>query len=221
MKVSKIISRLASDPGDPVELRRVARALGNELPCNRVDRLREFRSQLACVPIGARAEADIDEVSYATGYVAGLSDVTAEYEVAVEGLEDAVALSPDMARGIKLAVELFRHAAHGSYHMSGALHAAAARVLHDPDAAAAAVALWQHESQNAGVCPAASMPRVDNAAAPGGATIPVPQALLWEADKARAHASESARPSLLRAMTESPYDDDSEPSRTLPIPRRS
>jgi hypothetical protein len=215
MKIGKVISRLASDSSDPDELRRVARALGNELPRNRVERLREFRSQLACVAIGSQAEANIDEVSYATGYVAGLSDVSTEYEVAVNGVEDKVTLSADMARGIRLAVEFFQYA-QGSHHASGTMQAVATRVLHDPDAAAAAVALWQNESHRAGINHAAAGSRADEG---GPSIVSVPEALLWEAEKARVQASESAppRPSLLRAITESPFDDDSEPSRSIPI----
>lgn len=72
MKVHKTISRFATAPEDPAELRRVARALGDELPRQRLDVLRSARAELArtCLP----------EQSFAAGYVAGLLDVAAEYE---------------------------------------------------------------------------------------------------------------------------------------------
>lgn len=72
MKVHKTISRFATAPEDPAELRRVARALGDELPRQRLDVLRSMRAELA--------RTRLPEQSFAAGYVTGLLDVAAEYE---------------------------------------------------------------------------------------------------------------------------------------------
>lgn len=76
MKVKKVVSRFAAAPDDGQELQRVARALGSELPRHRLDVLREFRAQLARV--------SLNENSYAAGYVNGMLDVAAEYEIFVQ-----------------------------------------------------------------------------------------------------------------------------------------
>jgi DNA-binding MarR family transcriptional regulator len=78
MKVDKVLTRLAGAPDDVRELRRVARALGSELPRQRIDVLRQFRAGLAQQPVSAGSLG-----SFARGYVNGLTDVTAEYEVSL------------------------------------------------------------------------------------------------------------------------------------------
>ncbi|MCG8419242.1 MAG: MarR family transcriptional regulator [Proteobacteria bacterium] len=81
MNLKKVLTRFALSPDDHGELRRVARALGNELPRHRLDVLRSFRSELARMCVSG--------ASYAAGYVAGMLDVTAEYESTVrKGEED-------------------------------------------------------------------------------------------------------------------------------------
>jgi DNA-binding MarR family transcriptional regulator len=72
MKVQKALLRLAAAADDPAELRRVARALANELPHQQPDVLRSVRAGLA--------GAELPEKSFAAGYVAGMLDVAAEYE---------------------------------------------------------------------------------------------------------------------------------------------
>lgn len=75
MKVDKVLTRFAGAPDDVRELRRVARALGSELPRQRVEVLRQFRAGLAQQPVKSG--------SFAQGYINGLTDVTAEYEVSL------------------------------------------------------------------------------------------------------------------------------------------
>ncbi|GAB4567539.1 MAG: hypothetical protein Tsb0020_20210 [Haliangiales bacterium] len=72
MKVHKTLARVSERPDDPVELRRVARALGNELPRARLDELQRFRAGLA--------RASIENKSFGAGYISGILDVAAEYE---------------------------------------------------------------------------------------------------------------------------------------------
>jgi DNA-binding MarR family transcriptional regulator len=85
MKVKKVLTRFASAPEDEQELRRVGRALGSELPRHRVEVLRSFRSGLARVPLPG--------ASFASGYVAGLLDITAEYETHVRESADTQELT--------------------------------------------------------------------------------------------------------------------------------
>ncbi len=85
MKVKKVLTRFASAPEDKREMRRVARALGNELPRHRLDILQQFRAGLARVTI--------DGDTYGAGYIAGMLDVTAEYEVFVRQARDDRELS--------------------------------------------------------------------------------------------------------------------------------
>jgi DNA-binding MarR family transcriptional regulator len=85
MKVNKVLTRFASAPEDEQELRRVGRALGGELPRHRLEVLRSFRGGLARVPVPG--------TSYAAGYVAGLLDVTAEYETHVRESADTQELT--------------------------------------------------------------------------------------------------------------------------------
>jgi DNA-binding MarR family transcriptional regulator len=92
MKVQKALLRLAAAADDPAELRRVARALANELPHQRPDVLRRVRAGLA--------GAELPEKSFAAGYVAGMLDVAAEYEGHVHADGDratqhALAARPD------------------------------------------------------------------------------------------------------------------------------
>lgn len=92
MKMQKALSRLAAAAEDPAELRRVARALASELPQRRPDVLRCVRAGLA--------RAELPEKSFAAGYVAGMLDVTAEYECHVDADADravqlALAARPD------------------------------------------------------------------------------------------------------------------------------
>lgn len=75
MKVDKVLARFATAPENKKELRRVARALGNELPRHRLDVLRKFRAGLA--------KQRVTDGSLAEGYIDGLLDVTAEYEVSL------------------------------------------------------------------------------------------------------------------------------------------
>lgn len=85
MKVNKVLTRFASAPEDEQELRRVGRALGDELPRHRLEVLRSFRGGLARVPVPG--------ASYAAGYVAGLLDITAEYETHVRESADTQELT--------------------------------------------------------------------------------------------------------------------------------
>jgi DNA-binding MarR family transcriptional regulator len=85
MKVTKVLTRFASAPEDEQELRRVGRALGDELPRHRLEVLRSFRGGLARVPVPG--------ASYAAGYVAGLLDITAEYETHVRESADTQELT--------------------------------------------------------------------------------------------------------------------------------
>jgi len=55
MNVRKIVARYSAAPEEPTELRRVARALGHELPRERLDVLGSFRSAMAHVR-GSRME---------------------------------------------------------------------------------------------------------------------------------------------------------------------
>lgn len=80
MKVNKVLTRFASAPEDDQELRRVARALGSELPRNQLEVVRNFRSLLARIAL--------PEGSFAAGYVASMLDVAAEYEVHIRQVED-------------------------------------------------------------------------------------------------------------------------------------
>jgi DNA-binding MarR family transcriptional regulator len=80
MKVQKALLRLAAAAEDPAELRRVARALANELPHQRPDVLRSVRAGLA--------RTELPEKSFAAGYVAGMLDVAAEYECCVDAEVD-------------------------------------------------------------------------------------------------------------------------------------
>ncbi|WP_428261269.1 hypothetical protein [Haliangium sp.] len=83
MKVHKTLSRLAAQPDDPAELRRVARALGDELSRRRLEVLRDFRAGLA------RAESGRE--TFAAGYVAGLLDIAAEVTTHIQADDDASA----------------------------------------------------------------------------------------------------------------------------------
>lgn len=84
MNLQKILTRFTHAPEDRGELRRVARALGNELPRQRLKILRSFRAQMARVSMRGK--------SYAAGYVSGMLDVTAEYESTVQQGEEDGAL---------------------------------------------------------------------------------------------------------------------------------
>lgn len=80
MKVDKVLTRFAGAPEDEGELRRVARSLGNELPRQRIDILRQFRAGLS--------QQEVRPGSFAQGYVNGLLDVTAEYETSLREVAD-------------------------------------------------------------------------------------------------------------------------------------
>lgn len=84
MKVDKVLTRFSSAPEDERELRRVARALGSELPNQRLDVLRRFRAGLA--------NQAMTGGSFARGYIDGLLDVTAEYEVSLRQVADEAEL---------------------------------------------------------------------------------------------------------------------------------
>jgi DNA-binding MarR family transcriptional regulator len=86
MNLSKIIKRLWAAPQDPRELRRVARALGQELPRARLSQLRDFRAEIGRLWSGTPTPGR--EHEYASGYVACMVDVTAEYEVTLRQHED-------------------------------------------------------------------------------------------------------------------------------------
>ena len=83
MKVQKALLRLAVAADDPAELRRVARALANELPHQRPEVLRSVRAGLA--------RAEVPAQSFAAGYVAGMMDVASEYEGHVHAERDRAA----------------------------------------------------------------------------------------------------------------------------------
>ena len=85
MKVNKVLKRLSATPDRKAELSRVARALANGLSRQRVQTLREFRAGLAKVDVPEESENYL----YATGYLTSLLDVTAEYEVFLQGVEDS------------------------------------------------------------------------------------------------------------------------------------
>ncbi|GAB4514751.1 MAG: hypothetical protein Tsb0020_33300 [Haliangiales bacterium] len=84
MKVDKVLKRLAARPDDRAELRRVARALGSELPKQRAEELTKFRATLA-------RQLATDE-SYSDGYLRSMLDVTAEYEVSLREVSDESAV---------------------------------------------------------------------------------------------------------------------------------
>lgn len=88
MKLDKVLTRFAASSHDVVELRRLARALGSELPRERLDVLRNFRHDVAHLAQFETAPGDADSPSYASGYVAGMLDVVAEYETCVRQRED-------------------------------------------------------------------------------------------------------------------------------------
>lgn len=110
MKAKKVLTRFAAAPEDEQERKRVARALGDELHRQRLDVLREFRAGLSRV--------HLREGSFSAGYVNGLLDVVAEYEVFVKQLaeeeelartalrEDWRAVLAELANGPKLPSEL-------------------------------------------------------------------------------------------------------------------
>lgn len=85
MNLRKIIKRLWSAPEDPQELQRVARALGQELPRARLSHLRDFRAEIG--RLWTRTQ-QAPGGGYASGYLACMTDVTAEYEVALRQHED-------------------------------------------------------------------------------------------------------------------------------------
>ena len=184
MKVNKVAARISSASCNPQELRRVARALGSELPHRRVDTLRQFRASMSRLPVSATARgADLDETSYAAGYVHSMLDISAEYESSIDQQQEA-ALSEHVGLGIRLAVSLFQHMVNSPYQNDAAMQDVATEVLGDALVAAQAVALWAAESRTAGLV-----------TEPG---IGTPVAALPEAEPAH-----SARPSMLRAMTTS------------------
>lgn len=76
MNLKKVLTRFTNHSQDERELRRVARALGNELPRNRLDVLQSFRAEMARAPVS--------ESSFAGGYVAAMLDTTVEYESTVQ-----------------------------------------------------------------------------------------------------------------------------------------
>jgi DNA-binding MarR family transcriptional regulator len=80
MNIDKVITRFATMPHDPVELRRVARALGSELRREELDTLERFRAELAQTPLSCDGADSTDSSSYAAGYVASMLDITSEYE---------------------------------------------------------------------------------------------------------------------------------------------
>lgn len=84
MKLDKVITRLIAALDNPAELRRAARALGNELPRHRLDVLRSFRAKLARISVA--------ENSFTAGYLAAMLDVSAEFETSVRQGEDMHAL---------------------------------------------------------------------------------------------------------------------------------
>jgi DNA-binding MarR family transcriptional regulator len=89
MNLNKVITRFSAAPSDRDELRRLARALGSELPREQLEVLRRFRAELARVSGGG---AGMDGDLFAAGYVSSMLDVTAEYETSVQQSEDAQAL---------------------------------------------------------------------------------------------------------------------------------
>lgn len=225
MKIKKVISRFAKACESEVELRRVARALANELPRQRLDALRSFRAEMARIAVPVK--------SYAAGYVAGMLDVTVEYEISVQqasenealmqiarregfrevllelrdgpklpselasrlhrdrasitrtldrlrelGLIRAYAdgtgdrrtrphrltiegvrvadelsagLSPEVARGISIAVSLFHHLMTHASSPASALDAIVSAKLGNPESAAEAVRVWAEEAKEAGL----------------------------------------------------------------------
>lgn len=151
MKVSKVIRRFAESPSDQTELRRVARSLGSELPLQRTEVLREFRAGIANTSLGYQQSPLIDDVSYAAGYVDSMLDVTAEYETAFNREQMTVGLSDDVARGIRLAIELFHHLLTSPFDTSNTLATVAVGILDDPHVALEAVQLWERESCSAGL----------------------------------------------------------------------
>ena len=92
MKVKKILHRLASAPESERELRRVARSLANEFTRQRLRVLREFRSGLATLQSN-RIDESTQAGMYASGYMASLLDVTAEYEVHLQEVDDSQAVA--------------------------------------------------------------------------------------------------------------------------------
>lgn len=81
MNLDKILSRYAASPTNRAELRRLARALGTELTHARLDVLRVLRKQLALIIPRMEEHERCDPCAYASGYVKGMLDLTAAYEV--------------------------------------------------------------------------------------------------------------------------------------------
>jgi DNA-binding MarR family transcriptional regulator len=246
MNLKKVLTRFAAAPRDRAELRRLARALGSELPREQLEVLRRFRAELARAS-ASQSETDIHGESWAAGYVASMLDVSAEYETSVRQREDAQALDDmveregwngvllrlrdgarlpseladelgedrstitrmlqklraaglvrvqagrtadgrkkphsltaegrrlsarfqpgldtDVARGIRIAVALFRHLIASSSSATSALDTVASQELGDPRQAAEAVRLWARESESAGliskVQPDSPVPQVE------------------------------------------------------------
>jgi DNA-binding MarR family transcriptional regulator len=232
MNFTKVLTRFAAAPRDRAELRRLARALGSELPREQLHVLRQFRAELARAS-ASESDASVDGESWAAGYVASMLDVTAEYETSVRQSEDAQALEDmarregwsqvllrlrdtarlpseladelgedrstitrmlqklrtaglvrvqagrtadgrkkphsltaegrrvaaklepgldqDVARGIRIAVALFRHLIASSSSTTSALDKVASQELGEGRQVSEAVALWARESENAGL----------------------------------------------------------------------
>lgn len=83
MNIPKIISRFIASPENPVELKRVARALGRELPRRQLDVLCRFRTEMAYVSFGDQLQSIDHTRSFAAGYVEGMLDVSTEFEVSL------------------------------------------------------------------------------------------------------------------------------------------
>lgn len=282
MNLEKVIHRFASAPHDPAELRRLARALGSELPREQLETLRSFRAELAQTPVVE--DEDVDARSYAAGYVASMLDVTAEYETSVqqkgdertlermvarEGWRDVLralcdgprlpselasalgedrskitrtlqklraaglvqahagespdgrkrphrltvqgrrvatelgaGVSDDMARGIRLAVSLFKHLLAQSPSPATTLDTIAEDILGDTAAAPEAVGLWAEEAQKAGLV--AEYQGDVPVATPVESSDGVPQAVLARGSEAvrRSHALWQAAPAVLGQINE-------------------
>jgi DNA-binding MarR family transcriptional regulator len=267
MNLDKVIRRFAGSPQDRTELRRLARALGTELSREHLDTLRSVRVALARLPIVSESGSAVDARSYATGYVASMLDVTAEYEACVRQSDDArvleqivmregfrellallragprlpselaealgeersritrllqrlraaglvmvhdsdsrdgrqrphrltaegrrvldrldVALSGDVARGIRLAVEVFRHLLANASSPTSALETIAIELLRDPVAAAHAVDVWASAARRAGLVASDSVRHSDRVPSPVQAMGSAPMGLhcdvLWNA----------------------------------------
>lgn len=80
MKLDRFVRHLAAGTQDGKKLRAIGEMVGNELPRNRLETLRQVRAELA--------KRSSPQESFAAGYVTAIADVVAAYEAAVAHKQD-------------------------------------------------------------------------------------------------------------------------------------